>query len=402
MFTLNLKIDGENPMQDTLGAFMKGEPVTLQGADHGPLAGLSFAAKDVFDIAGHPTSNGQPTWPATHPLPTAHAGAVQQLLDAGASLAGKTVCDEMCYSLAGDNAHYGAPINPAAPDRAVGGSSSGSAAAVAGSLVDFALGTDCGGSVRCPASFSGIYGLRPTHDRVDASGVAPLAESFDVVGWFAREAALFADIGGVLLDGNSVSIKPKYALVVEDAFSRMSDPERGVSEMAAESAIETLGLQARRITVATEGLDRWFAAFRHLQALEIWQNHADWVSRNNPAFGPGVKERFAYAATLTDTHRAEHQPVRDLARARLDALLGGGDAILVLPTAPISPKRDASVAEVEDFRARTMGLTCLAGLSGCPQASLPLADAGAPLGLSLLGPRGSDEILLNMAVSLEP
>lgn len=387
-------------MSDSYGAFMNGDPVTLDGAGHGPLAGLNFAAKDVFDIAGHPTSNGQPKWPETHPLPTQNAGAVQQLLDAGATLMGKTVCDEMCYSLAGDNAHYGAPINPAAPDRAVGGSSSGSAAAVAGSLVDFALGTDCGGSVRCPASFTGIYGLRPTHDRVDASGVAPLAGSFDVVGWFARDAKLFADIGGVLLDNQRHDINPTRALIIEDAFSRMPENERQASETAAEHAIEKLGLRAERISVAAEGLDRWFAAFRHLQALEIWGNHAHWVQANNPDFGPGVKERFAYASTLSDTDRAEHQPVRDIARARLDELLGDGETVLVLPTAPVSPKRDASDADVEDFRARTMGLTCLAGLSGCPQFSLPLAEAGAPLGVSLLGPRGSDEALMKMAIAL--
>lgn len=387
-------------MQDTFGAFMEGEPVTLNGAKQGPLAGLTFAAKDVFDIAGHPTSNGQPLWPQTHPLPTENAGAVQQLLDAGATLTGKTICDEMCYSLAGDNAHYGAPINPAAPDRAVGGSSSGSAAAVAGGLVDFALGTDCGGSVRCPASFTGTYGLRPTHDRVDASGVAPLAGSFDVVGWFTRDAKLFADVGGVLLDGARRAIAPTRALIAEDTFSRMPDGEREATEAAAHDAISKLGLTPERITVAAEGLDRWFAAFRHLQALEIWGNHADWVRQNDPEFGPGVKERFAYAATLTDADRAEHQPVRDIARARMDELLGGGDAVLVMPTAPVSPKRDASGAEVEDFRARTMGLTCLAGLSGCPQFSLPLAAHDAPLGVSLLGPRGADESLMEMAVAL--
>lgn len=387
-------------MQDSFGAFMKGGPVTLDGSGQGPLAGLTFAAKDVFDIAGHPTSNGQPVWPETHPLPARTAGAVQQLLDAGAMLVGKTVCDEMCYSLAGDNAHYGAPINPAAPDRAVGGSSSGSAAAVAGGLVDFALGTDCGGSVRCPASFTGLYGLRPTHDRVDASGVAPLAGSFDVVGWFARDAKLFADVGGVLLGGQRRDIVPVRALILEDAFSRMPDGEREATEAAADRAIAKLGLTPERVTVAAEGLDRWFAAFRHLQALEIWGNHADWVRENSPAFGPGVKERFAYAATLTDADRAEHQPVRDIARARIDTLLSGGDAILVMPTAPVSPKRDASDAEVEDFRARTMGLTCLAGLSGCPQYSLPLASTDAPLGISLLGPRGADETLLEFGLKL--
>jgi len=387
-------------MQDTFGAFMDGPPVTIEGKAGGPLSGLRFAAKDVFDVAGHPTSNGQPVWLQTHPLPTQNAGAVQQLLDAGASLYGKTVCDEMCYSLAGDNAHYGAPINPAAPDRAVGGSSSGSASAVAGSLVDFALGTDCGGSVRCPASFTRLYGLRPTHDRVDPSGVAPLAGSFDVVGWFARDARLFADVGSVLLVGDTRAIKPKRALIALDAFSRMPEGERESAAEAARQAVEKLGLESIPVEVAPEGLDRWFTAFRHLQALEIWGNHADWITQNNPSFGPGVKERFAYAATLTDTDRAKHQPIRDIARARVAELLGGGDAVIVMPTAPVSPKRDASNEEVEDFRARTMGLTCISGLSGCPQISLPLAEAGAPLGISLLAAHGGDEALLDMAVTL--
>ena len=387
-------------MNDPYGAFLADDEIRIDGAAKGPLGGLTFAAKDVFDIAGYRTGNGQPTWLETHPVPTRHAAAVALLLEAGATLVGKTVCDEMCYSLAGDNAHYGAPVNPAAPDRAVGGSSSGSAAAVAGSLVDFALGTDCGGSVRCPASFTGLYGIRPTHGRIDAAGVAPLADSFDVVGWFARDAGLFAKIGDTLLGGAATPVAPVRAIVADDAFARLPDVERAAAETAAASAIERLGLRTERLFLAPEGLDRWFAAFRHLQALEIWENHADWVRTNDPAFGPGVRERFAYAATLSDADRQTHQPVREAARSRLDDLLGGGDAVLVLPTAPTSPRRDASDAEVEEFRARTMGLTCAAGLSGCPQVSLPLAAAGAPIGISLIGPRGADEALLRLAVDL--
>lgn len=387
-------------MQNDYDAFMPGDRLKIVGSGTGPLTGRSFAAKDVFDIAGHPTSNGQPLWPETHPLPDTHAAAVARLLDAAARLDGKTVCDEMCYSLAGDNAHYGAPINPAAPDRAVGGSSSGSASAVAGGLVDFALGTDCGGSVRCPASFSAIYGIRPTHGRVDDTGVAPLAGSFDVVGWFTREAGLLETVGGVLLTGDAVSVSPTKAIIAEDAFARLPDAERAAVEAAAADLIGRLNLSTVRAELAPEGLDRWFAAFRHLQALEIWANHADWVTANSPSFGPGVKERFAYAATLTDADRQEHQPVRDIARSRMDSLLSDGNTIIVMPTAPVSPKRDATDAEVEDFRARTMGLTCPAGLSGCPQISLPLAQADGPLGISILGPRGSDESLLGLAASL--
>lgn len=382
-------------MEDRFGAFLDLMP--LSGSDGGPLRGLSFAAKDVFDIAGVPTGNGQPTWRQTHPAPERHAAVVAKLLDTGASLAGKTVCDEMCYSLAGDNVHYGAPVNPAAPDRSIGGSSSGSAAAVAGGLVDFALGTDCGGSVRCPASFSGIYGIRPTHGRIDDTGVAPLAGSFDVVGWFARDAALLATVGSVLLEDSPAAPVPERALFPEDAFARLPVGERQAVESAAETWIRDRGLEYETVTLAPAGLDEWFEAFRHLQALEIWKNHGDWVTANRPEFGPGVKERFAYAATLTDdAHGKKHLPVRDAARGRMTSLLAES-AIIVMPTAPCSPRRDASSVEVDAFRARTMGLTCPAGLAGLPQISLPLAHADAPLGVSIIGPAGTDEALLALA-----
>ena len=386
-------------MNDDFGAFLDGPAVTEPAARSGPLSGKSFAAKDVFDIAGHRTGNGQPVWLATHPPAEAHAAAVELLLDAGASLAGKTVCDEMCYGLAGDNVHYGAPVNPAAPEHSVGGSSSGSAAAVAGGLADFALGTDCGGSVRCPASFSGLYGIRPTHGRVPDRGVVALASSFDVVGWFARNPALFGAVGDVLLDEAARAVSPRTALVAEDAFSRLPDDERRAAEAAAHSLVETLGLQTETVRIAAEGLDRWFDAFRHLQALEIWKAHGAWITEHRPEFGPGIKERFAFAATLAGRHGEEHQPVREAARARLDELVGGGDALLVIPTAPCSPRRDATAAEVDAFRARTMGLTCPAGLSGFPQVSLPLAAGATPLGISLIGPAGSDEALLALAAA---
>ena len=381
-------------MEDRFGAFL--ERTSLPGRDGGPLRGLSFAAKDVFDVAGVPTGNGQPVWRRTHPAPGKHAAAVAKLLDAGASLAGKTVCDEMCYSLAGDNFHYGAPVNPAAPDRSIGGSSSGSAAAVAGGLVDFALGTDCGGSVRCPASFSGVYGIRPTYGRVDDSGVAPLAGSFDAVGWFARDPALLATVGGVLLEGSPAALVPERALLAEDAFDQLPDGERQAAETAAEAWIRDRGLKRETVTLAPAGLDEWFEAFRHIQAFEIWRNHGDWVTANRPEFGPGVKERFAYAATLTESRVEKHRPIRDAARARMASLLADG-AIIVMPTAPCSPRRDAGPAEIDAFRARTMGLTCPAGLAGLPQISLPLAQADAPLGVSIVGPPGADETLLALS-----
>src|SRR6184192_3709066 len=183
--------DDASSGSDDIGAFVPGERFRITGRAGGPLAGLTFAAKDLFDVAGHPTGGGNPDWARSNPIPTRHDWAVQRLLDAGATLIGKTITDEVSLGIVGENAFYGTPINPRAPDRVPGGSSSGSAAAVAAGLCDTALGTDTGGSVRVPASFCGLYGIRPTHGRIDMSGVMPMAPSFDVPGWFANGPGVF-------------------------------------------------------------------------------------------------------------------------------------------------------------------------------------------------------------------
>ena len=148
---------------DPLGSFCRDNHATLKGSGAGPLAGSTFAVKDAFHIEGARTGFGQPDWLRSHPPARVTATAVKQVLAAGADMVGKTHCDELCYSLTGENVHFGTPVNVNAPGRVPGGSSNGSAAAVAGGLVDFALGTDCGGSIRIPASYCGIIGLRPTH-----------------------------------------------------------------------------------------------------------------------------------------------------------------------------------------------------------------------------------------------
>ncbi|MGD1879287.1 MAG: amidase family protein, partial [Kiloniellaceae bacterium] len=224
------------PLDDRVGAFV--EAFDLPGAGDGPLAGLTFGAKDLFDVAGHRTGCGNPTWAATHEPATAHARAVALCLDAGADLRGKTHTDELAYSLMGANAHYGTPVNPAAPDRLPGGSSSGSAAAVAAGLVDFALGSDTGGSVRLPASFCGLYGLRPTHGRIDVSGMVPLAPSFDAVGWFAASVWVMSSVAGVLSPGGTGAAARPRLFVAADAWSlvepRVAEALRPVSDRLSE------------------------------------------------------------------------------------------------------------------------------------------------------------------------
>src|SRR6201997_1489933 len=208
---------------DDINAFVPGPRVHIEGRPGGPLSGLTFAAKDLFDVAGHPTGGGNPDWARSNPIPTRHSWAVQRLLDAGATLIGKTITDEVSLGIVGENAFYGTPVNPRAPGRVPGGSSSGSAAAVAAGLCDTALGTDTGGSVRVPASFCGLYGIRPTHGRLPVSGMMAQAPTSDTTGWFARDAETFARVGAVMLGEAISDALPRRLIIATDAFA-IADP----------------------------------------------------------------------------------------------------------------------------------------------------------------------------------
>jgi len=381
---------------DALGAFCRHTHVALEGSGSGPLKGLSFGVKDIYDIAGHKTGFGSPDWLATHEPATRTAPVVAALLAAGAGMAGKTQTDELTYSLNGENAHYGTPQNINAPGRIPGGSSSGSAAAVAGGLVDFALGSDTGGSVRAPASFCGVYGIRPTHGRVSLEGACPLAKSFDTAGWFARDAALLERVGRVLLGDAPVPVQGSV-LLAEDAFALLDPAARAALQPALSRATAVLGAP-HKVTVSAEGLPQWFQAFRILQGAEIHAQLGEWVARVKPKLGPGVKERIEWTATIKPAEIAQAQATRDAARVRMDALLAN-NAVLLLPTVPdIAPLLNTPPAQLDDFRAKAMSLLCIAGLAGLPQVTLPLAALhSCPLGLSLVAARGNDALLLSLA-----
>lgn len=387
--------------RDPFHAFCRHTHVALPGAPTGPLAGLTFGLKDIFDVAGHRTGFGSPDWLATHPPAERSASVLTTLLDAGASMVGKTHTEEMAFSLTGENAHYGTPVNPAAPDRVPGGSSSGSAAAVAGDLVDFAIGSDTGGSVRAPASFCGIYGLRPTHGRIPLDGVCPLAPSFDTCGWFARDAALLAGVGQVLLSppgrAPATSRRPGRLLLATDAFALATPDAQAALQPALVAVQDVLG-GAAPVTLSDEGLASWFEVFRVLQYADIWATHREWVTAVRPTFGPQIAPRFAAVAQVSPDDVARMQQRRDAIRAHIDALLTD-NAILVLPTVPdIAPLLGLPPAETVAFRERALALLCTAGLGGLPQLSLPLATLqGCPLGVSLVAARGNDELLLAVA-----
>lgn len=383
---------------DPVDAFVDYGAIPVPSASEGPLAGLRLAVKDLYDVAGYPTGAGHPMVRRNSTIKTASAPAVQALLDAGATFVGKTHTDEFAYSMNGENAHYGTPINVRTPGRIPGGSSSGSAAAVAAGLADIALGTDTGGSVRAPASYNGLIGLRPTFGRIDIAGVFPLAGSLDTVGWFARDMASFERVAPLLLGEDQGGPALTRFIVGDDIHALLLGDLEEAAVRSATPRIATHLDPAGAAMLAPEGLASWRMIFRTLQAYEAWQAHGAWITTHHPSFGPGVRERFEWASRVTadDYHQAAGRRV--LVRERMLRLLGD-DTVLAIPTTPgIAPPRNLGGDDLESYRNRALSMLCAAGLAGLPQISLPLAEhQNCPLGVSLVAAPGRDRALIDLA-----
>ena len=380
-------------MPDNLGALSV--VLNESRASRGPLAGSTFVVKENIDVAGQVSTNGHPLWAETHARAEANAPVVDILLDAGAGLVGKTQMDEMAYSLLGANPHFGTPINPAAQDRHPGGSSSGSAVAVAAGLVNFALGTDTAGSCRAPAAFCGVFGFRASHGAVSTAGVVPLAPSLDAIGWFARDIDMMALVADELLRRDSNGRDLVEAVLLENAFNGVEMEYAS----AASTAIDCLkGSTAWRDARLDEAFFKTaLGHFRHLQAFEAWAAHGAWISERHPTFGRGVEERFAFAAKVTADQKKAAEAFRENSRPTIDALFGE-NGFLVLPTAPFrAPLLTETEEQLDAKRHQMMRLFLIASYFGLPQISMPLPTNDAPVALSFIGPRGSDRALIDCA-----
>jgi amidase len=385
--------------RDPVNAFMPYPAVDPGNARVGPLSGLTFAVKDIFDVAGYPTGCGSPIKQAESPVHTESAPIVAAMLRAGARFGGKTQTDELTFSMNGQNKHFPEPINVRAEGRITGGSSSGSAAAVAAGLCDFAIGSDTGGSVRAPASYCGLWGIRPTHGRVSLERAMPLAPSFDTPGYFADDPATFGQVAPVFLGEDKPRADLKALRRADDAFARLLSEREGEALRAAEEMVEAVLGPADRVTVAPEGLEEWYWTFRHIQAVEAWKVHGAWITDRDPDMTPGTRERFEFGRTVTPEQRRTAEGRRSRQRARVEELVGA-DGVLMLPTVPgIAPRRDLSGDGLQAYRERALAILCISGLSGLPQVTLPLSELdGSPLGISVIGPRGSDRALIELAL----
>ncbi len=387
--------------QDRVSFMAHAGPLNRQDTEGGPLNGCTLAVKDLYDVKGLQTGAGNPDWLETHTSANEDAWAVAQLMAAGTRLIGKTLTDEMAYSLIGANHHYGTPPNPKAPDRIPGGSSSGSASVVAQGLADIALGTDTGGSVRIPASFCGLYGFRPSHGRLPVSGLVPLGPSFDTVGWFARDAELLVRAGRVLMTQPDTAPPPKRFIRLEEMFAAV-DPETLPLLYEAADRVAAVFDERASDMVEPSGFAEWRGTYIYVQGHEAWTAHGDWIKAETPKFGPLTQARFDFAKGISDADARTWSKTRSRLRTRVLDMIGK-DAVLCLPTAPGAPiRRDAPEAEFDAFRGRVLDFTAYAGIAGAPQITIPVGMAGGgPIGLSLISAPGADIGLLELVRSLE-
>lgn len=370
----------------------------LDGHAAGPLAGLDVVVKDVFDIAGTVTGFGNPDWARLHAAATSDAAVVSRLRDAGARIVGKTTTVEFTFGLEGTNRWYGTPINPAARDRLPGGSSCGSASAVAAGLAGLGLGSDTGGSVRIPASYCGLFGIRPSYGAISLAGAMPYVPSLDTAGWLARDPHTMRRVGRELLPCGQALHGP--FMLLRDAFDN-AQPEVAA---ALASVCEALARSARgmhELRLCPQGLEPLLEMQATIHGREAWQSLGPWIKSVGPAMADETAERFRAASAIDAGAAQAARAAREAFHARVHALLAGG-AVLVFPTSPcVAPSRDADRVALNAIRRQTQRVSAICGLAGLPEVTLPVARAGGlPVGLSLAAGRGRDHALLELAEQL--
>lgn len=375
-------------MQHRTNAFLPYPQAPVANAETGPLEGLRLGVKDLFDVEGYPTGAGNPYLLAASGIKEQTAPLVRRLLDLGGIFAGKTYTDELAYSLIGNNLHFGMPINPLYPDLIPGGSSSGSAVAVAAGLADIGLGTDTSGSIRLPAAANGLFGWRPSYGLLDPIGIRPLAPSFDVPGLFTRDFATLRRV----MQSLAVDTPPPSTILVVDDLVSLCDQDIADAFWAAIRKLEA-PVVTRASLSGTEFSDL-ARCFTTILQKEAWQTNQVLFEHARQTLAPDIAQRLISGREISDDKY--NAAVSQRARFRKAFEETVHEAVLVMPTLPtVPPRRDDTQERFASIRARSIELLCISGLSGCPQITMPWTlPSGEPAGISLLAPHGFDGSLL--------
>ncbi len=377
-------------------------PDFINPTAEGALSNTRFVFKDLFDVGGYVTGAGNPKWLASHQPAEKTSPLIVALLAQGARCVGRVQTDELAYSLNGQNIHYGTPLNPMAPDCIPGGSSSGSAVAVASGDADFAIGTDTGGSVRVPASYCGLFGLRPTFNKLDLSHCFELAKSFDTAGLFAKTLPMLNQVLAALCN------KPQPGrihskLYLDNVFSPLLGEARLARLQAWCQALGITLLRGDIIAQSGESLADLSELFRTIQGFEIIAKHGEWLGQYGDSLDPAIASRVAWSRTISAEQYQHAKAQQADFQQRVIGSLQQLEGLWVLPTTPSGPPRlDMAADALALYRSQLMGMTSIAGLSGLPQLHLPMRGLGeGPCGVSLIGAphREGDLIATGMALT---
>ena len=384
-----------------VGAFVP-TTVAMGGSGEGSLRGRTFVAKDLFSLAGHRSSFGHEHWRSTHPAATATSPILTRMLDAGADLVGLTKMDQLAYSLIG-NVGEGAPPRNATDDRLFcGGSSSGSAAAVAAGLADIGLGTDTAGSIRVPAAACGLHSIRPSHGLIDPDGVIPLAPSFDVVGILGLRASTIADALRVIAPRTDSSAAPVAVKFAADVFDTADADAARIGRAAAVAAADIMAVPFEEVEFGEFTSADVGELFARLQGREIWSNHGRWVEEHGSTLADDVQLRLERCERLsrdpTDFKEQDHQERLRYARTFSGAVEPG--TVVVLPVMlEHGPMREWDDEQLAQFRGACFRLAAPSSLTGAPQGVFSVPGARS-VGIGLLTAPGGDDRVLELMVSL--
>lgn len=386
-----------------------------------PLTGLTFAVSDVFDIDGFVTGFGNLDWERTHVAASQTSSVVSALVEGGATCVGKTVVDEMAYSISGENKNYGTPTNPTAPALMPGGSSSGSAVAVAANLVDFSLGIDTDGGVRVPAGYCGVIGFRPSYGAVSHTGIVPVSSSCDTVGWFAKDPIILRRVGHLLLQVPfAVQRNPRNIIIADDCLQLIKVSVDRVAQVVIKSTEKLFGRQVLKhenlgdyLDVKVPSLKSFYSkksngevnsssirllanVMQLVKRQEFKCNHGEWISSVKPTLDPIIVAQIRESLEISDEEIENFRTIRSEIRIALNSLLKD-DGILVIPTIPDPPlKLGGKEILLEDYLSRAFSLLSLASMSGCCQVTVPLGFHDKyPVSVSLVARHGGDRFLLD-------
>jgi aspartyl-tRNA(Asn)/glutamyl-tRNA(Gln) amidotransferase subunit A len=382
------------------------------GRPVGPLAGVPFAVKNLFDVADHVTLAGSKIRQDAAPA-SRDADLIARLKTAGAILIGALNMDEFAYGFVTENAHYGATRNPHDLDRIAGGSSGGSAAAVAAGLVPFSLGSDTNGSVRVPAALCGVYGLKPSWGRLSLGGVFPFVDSLDHAGLFARHLEDLASVYDVLAS----DIEGAPADPIADRLEELSSQRLRVGMLtgwftqgAAAEVLDALAPVADALgadlDVELEGAEAARSAAFCLSAYEGARLHLNDLRRRADAFDPAVRDRLLAGALLPDEIASQANAYRRTFRSAASALFARYD-LLIAPTTPCAaPRIGESTMMVEgeavSVRKNLGAYTQPLSFIGLPVLAAPLSRPGRlPIGIQIVADRGCEGLTVALAAKLE-